>query len=315
MSHKLKKIAALTTAAAAGMYCMNRVIDYTAGLKNLLTTDDGEIYPWKNGKIFYTVSGKGSPLLLIHDLDPASSSTEWNKVLYRLEKKHTVYTMDLLGCGRSDKPGITYTNYLYVQLINDFITNIIKEPADVVVTGLSASFTVMAQAMNPDNYKKIILVNPTSISALKATPEQQNRIVKFIFEIPILGTFLYNILMHESKIHTMFENKYFYKKSLISTKLEDIYFEAAHKDKSAGKYLLASIESNFLNVDISNTIKNAEHLYILSSHERKDVITITDNFLHLNKNIEASYITNSRFLPQLEVPEKFFEVTQMFLDN
>lgn len=122
------------------------------------------MYHWKNGDIFYTVSGKGTPVVLIHELNPASSAKEWSKIVHRLEKKHTVYTIDLLGCGRSEKPGITYTNFLYVQLINNFIHDIVKEAANIVVTGISSSFVIMAQAMEPDNFKKLFwLIHLTSI--------------------------------------------------------------------------------------------------------------------------------------------------------
>lgn len=74
------------------MYIINRIVDYTARQKNLLTTEEGNIYHWKNGDIFYTVSGKGTPVILIHELNPASSAKEWSKIVHRLEKKHTVYT-------------------------------------------------------------------------------------------------------------------------------------------------------------------------------------------------------------------------------
>ena len=49
------------------------------------------------------------------------------KVIDKLAENHAVYALDLLGCGRSEKPKITYTNYLYVQLISDFIKNVIHE--------------------------------------------------------------------------------------------------------------------------------------------------------------------------------------------
>ena len=61
--------------------------------------------------------GEGTPLLLVHDLNCASSNYEWKYVVDDLSKRHTVYAIDLLGCGHSDKPKMTYTNYLYVQLL------------------------------------------------------------------------------------------------------------------------------------------------------------------------------------------------------
>lgn len=313
MGKHLKKIFFFTSAAAAGMYTLNRIVDYTAGMKDLLKTDDGETYHWKQGDIFYTKSGSGSPLLLVHDLNPASSNMEWDKIIRKLEKNYTVYAIDLLGCGRSEKPGITYTSFLYVQLINQFIQDVIGEAANIVVTGTSASFVIMAQAMAPDNFHNIILINPDSIQTLKSSPEREHKIAKQLLEIPILGTFLYNLQMHEKKIHSFFEKKYFLKKSLISSKMEDIYFESAHKGKSAGKFLLASAQGNYINVDVSNAVKNANNLFIIASRERKDSVSITEEYVRLNKNIEISYLSNSKYLPQLEVPDKLLGILCMFL--
>lgn len=64
-------------------------------------------------------------------------------------QKHTVYTIDLLGCGYSDKPNITYTAYMYTQLLNDFIVNVIARRVSVAATGQSAPLTIMAAYNNP----------------------------------------------------------------------------------------------------------------------------------------------------------------------
>ena len=110
--------------------------------------------------------GTGSPVLLIHDLNHYSSSMEWDKVIGTLSKEHTVYTIDLLGCGKSDKPAITYTCYLYVQLLTDFIRDIIGEKTDIVATGASASFVTAACQNIADQIDHIILVCPESTHAL-----------------------------------------------------------------------------------------------------------------------------------------------------
>ena len=134
----------------------------------------------------------------------------------KLEKTNTVYTIDLLGCGRSDKPNITYTNYLYVQLIDNFIKDVIKEKADVVATGSSVSFTVMACNMEKNLFKKIILINPEEMSVLNRTPDKKKNVAKFLLDLPVIGTFLYNTTVHELKINRMFREKYYYKKQPVS---------------------------------------------------------------------------------------------------
>ena len=63
---------------------------------------------------------------------PGASGYEWSKIEDELAIDHTVYTVDLLGCGRSDKSSITYTNFVYVQMISDFIKKIIGQKTDAV---------------------------------------------------------------------------------------------------------------------------------------------------------------------------------------
>ena len=53
------------------------------------------------------------------------SNYEYHNLIDVLSKKYEVYSLDLLGYGLSDKPNMTYTNYLYVELLTDFIKNII----------------------------------------------------------------------------------------------------------------------------------------------------------------------------------------------
>lgn len=123
MKAKNKIITAILLSAgtAAGTALINKYIKMTAISKNLLSVQEPHCYKWRLGNIHYTKIGNGKPLLLIHDLDSSSSGCEWDNLISQLKNQYTIYTIDLLGCGRSEKPNLTYTNFLYVQLINDFI--------------------------------------------------------------------------------------------------------------------------------------------------------------------------------------------------
>ncbi len=314
MGKKIRKLFAVTALTTAGIYCVNRVINYTATLKNLVKSDQGNFFNWKNGNIFYTVHGKGTPLLLVHDLHPASSMAEWSKVIKKLEKNYKVYCIDLLGCGQSDKPAITYTNYLYVQLLNDFVKDVIKEKTTLVATGTSGSFSIMANTMNPDSYEKVIIVNPEDTNSLLQQPDDKKNTCKYLYNCPILGTFLYNIEMHENNIAKLFREEYYYKSSLVSTKIEDIYFESAHLGHGTGRFLYASILSNYTNINITHALSKLNNIYLIESRERPNNIRIIESYTKYNKNIDASYVSNSKYLPQLEVPDKFYDVLKMFLE-
>ena len=210
MKKKISIIAILTTLVTLTMHLINRITYYIATIDNLLNNAEGNFYEWRFGKIYYKKQGTGSPLLLIHDLNAHSSGYEWKRCVGKLAENHTVYTIDLLGCGRSDKPNITYTNYLYVQMLNDFVKHVINEKTDVIATGSSSSIAVMACNTSEEMINRIIMVNPTSLSDLAKSPTKRTVFLKWLIQIPILGTLLYNILQSEKYIEEIFQTDYYY---------------------------------------------------------------------------------------------------------
>lgn len=314
MNKQIKKVVTFTALTTAGIYCANRIINHTATAKNLLGTSKANFYDWKNGDIFYTVSGSGSPILLVHDLHPASSSVEWSKIIKKLEKNHTVYCLDLLGCGRSDKPAITYTNYLYVQLLNDFVRDIIGEAAILVATGTSASFAIMSDIMNPERFKKVIVINPEDLSEMMIQPNQYQIAYKHLLECPIFGTFLYNMKMSETNISTLLRNQFF-ETIFVPTRLEGMYFEAAHLGNGSGKYLLSSIAAHYTNINVGHALPKITNLSIIGSRNKKNNAKIIDEYTKYNSGIETAFLSNSKYLPQLEVPEKFYEVLKVLIEK
>lgn len=316
MKKQIRNFLLLTTLTSISIYSINKFISISSTMKNLLKTDPGKFFDWKYGKIFYTKTGKGSPVVLIHDLNPASSAQEWDKIYMSLSKNHTVYTLDLLGCGRSDKPNLTYTNYMYVQLVTDFIKFVIGEKASIVVTGSSASFGVMSCNMNPEYFNKLVLVNPENLNSLARIPSKRKNTLKFLIDLPVFGTLIYNILFSPIAVNNKFRNDYYYRESLISSRLLDIYYESAHINKSHGKYLFSSIKSNYTNINIVHALQKVNNsIYLIYSKENEDSSATADSYCCYNPSIETIGISNSKYLPQLETPQEFLAQLELFLNT
>lgn len=316
MKKNTRRFLLLTTAAVGSIYAFNRFIAETSASKKLLTDGNGSYYNWKFGKVFYTKKGNGTPLLLIHDTDVSSSSFEWYKLIKKLEKNHTVYTIDLIGCGRSDKPALTYTNYLYVQLIVSFVHDVIGTSTDVIASQYSSTFTLMANQLDAELFDHIILINPPSIKNVQGTITTANKIMKDIMELPLIGTFVYNLTHKRSDIDTAFRQRYYKKPQLILGKLEDIYYEAAHSNNGNGKYLYASQISNYMNVHMDHVIRKLEKpVHMVASQDLKSNISTMDSYRHLNSSIEIHYLSGCKLLPQLEIPEKLLSAVNAILDK
>ena len=291
--HRLVTLGILFTVATGIIYLINRIVFASATLKDLLKSSADNYYNWRFGKIYYKKKGSGSPILLIHDLTVYSSAYEWKNLIDKLSKDHTVYVLDLLGCGRSEKPRITYTNYLYVQLISDFIKNVIHEKTDIVASGYSSSFTILACHNESSLFGKIFLVNPPELSTLNKIPGKRSKLYKFLLELPVFGTLVYNMITCQSNVQLLFTEEYLYNPFDVSAEMIDTYYEAAHKGFSNSKFLLSSIIGCYTNNSINHALREIDQSIILISGQGEEKgKAIQEAYVTINPSIETCSIEN-----------------------
>jgi pimeloyl-ACP methyl ester carboxylesterase len=311
--HKLITLGILTAFATGIIYVINHLIFASAILKDILNSKENYHYKWRFGNIYYTKHGTGRPILLIHDLTYCSSGYEWSKLVHSLEKEYTVYVMDLLGCGRSDKPRITYTNYLYVQLLSDFIINVIGERTDIIASGYSSSFAVMACKNNDQLFGKLMLINPPLISSLNKAPDKKTKFYKFILELPVFGTLIYNMIASKENVELLFTEEYYHNPFHVDPDIADAYYESAHLGGSDAKYLLSSLIGCYINNNIYPALKSIQQdIYIVASKNEKNVTDILNQYTAANPSIETTVINHCKHLPQLETPEAILEQIQKY---
>lgn len=312
--HTLIKLAAGAAISAGIIYFINRLINKKATEGHYLKSEPEDFYHWANGQVYLKKMGSGKPLLLIHDLNPMSSSKEWERCGAMLSENHTVYEIDLPGCGRSDKKKLPYVGFFYVQLLQSIFSNVIKEKADVVVSGASASLVLSALSYDRKMIDKVILVNPYALSGRGDSFTWRERIIKGLYELPLVGTLLYNIKMNRPSIDSVLSNELLYNPFNATYELVDSYYEAAHLGDSSGRYLMGAILAGYLNVNYEIAARRIENDTLIifgeSNTEKEDR---AEEYLSYKNNIQLVSIEKSAFLPQLEEPEKFTEIVQKFL--
>lgn len=306
--------AALAGTSTLTIHLINKFIYFSATLDNLLSNPSGSYYEWKFGKIYYTKLGKGKPILLVHDLNTYSSAHEWHLVKEKLVKTNTVYSIDLIGCGRSDKPNLIYTNYLYVQLISDFIKHVIGEKADIIATGESGSFAAAACQNDSSIIDQIVMINPFDIHQLNRTPSKRTKTLTKIINLPIFGTFLYNILTQRKKISEIYKTEYFYDVNLVTDNMINTYYETAHSGNASSKYLFASICGRYTTVNMKHCLKSLNNsVFIIAGSEVENIDEKLDLYKEIMPSIEIEKIDECRHLPQMEHPDKFLELLYTLL--
>ncbi|KAL3499710.1 hypothetical protein ACH5RR_038803 [Cinchona calisaya] len=113
--------------------------------EGILSLDVSEIkemcrsWLWRGHKINYLIYPVGDdktlprppPLLLVHGF--GASVAHWRRNISVLSRSYTVYAIDLLGFGASDKPtGFAYSMEAWSQLILDFLNEVIRRPTVLI---------------------------------------------------------------------------------------------------------------------------------------------------------------------------------------
>ena len=304
----------LTVGAAIGTALLNKYIKMSATAKNLLSESRPQTFKWRLGDIHYTKTGTGKPLLLIHDLEYASSSVEWENLISLLKEDYTVYAIDLLGCGRSEKPNLTYTNFLYVQLISDFIKFEIGRRTNVIATGSSSSIVTMACAYKEELFDQIMFINPESFHSCAQIPGKRAKAYKFLLDTPLIGTMLYHIASSKTSLKAAFNEDYFYNQYDIQPILIDKYYEASHLGL-APKAVYSSVCCNYTKCNISRSLEKINHsIYIIGGGAKKDINEIISEYTVCNPAIESSIIAATKHLPHLEKPAEVYNLIKMFFN-
>lgn len=273
-------------------------------------------YKWKYGDIAYTKQGTGKPILLIHDLTAGSSMFEWQYVVSGLEKNYTIYALDLLGCGESEKPDCTYTNFLFVQLIHDFIRDIIGESCDVITSGDSSAIGIMSSLYDESSIHKMIFINPQKISGVHPEIKKKEKYRNLIFQCPIIGTFFANRLNNKEHFENLFYSTYFYDSSSIN------YFADAYASNyqynNTSKAIFSSIYNHYTDADCQIALKKIQNpISIILGSEISDKENMIKDYKNdwISPSIDFYEIEKTKHLPQLENPDNLIEQLLNILKN
>lgn len=308
--------AGITALSAGAIYGINRLAFFASTMKELLNKKNKSYYSWRFGNIYYTKQGEGKPVLLIHHLDAACSDYEWQALTEKLAFDYTVYTIDLPGCGRSDKDKMVYTNYFYVQAVNDFVKHVIKTKTDIITSGNTSSIAIMACHSEPSLYGRFIFINPESLDHMIKYPKSLQKCLCYLMQLPLIGTLYYVLVNSKYRINKRFINEYFYDRQNISENMVNAFWEAAHLGGFGARYACASQIGFYTRINIVHALKKIDHsIYIIGGSEVRGMDNTIDGYRHFNPAIESIFIERTKGMPHMENPEETADICMLYLND
>ena len=111
--------------------------------------------------IRYYDTGSGPPLVRVHGL--GGDADQWAFCLPGLGRSNRVVALDLLGFGRSDKPGIDYRIAGFVEVLDRFLSALDIPRASLLGHSLGGWIVASFALQYPDRVNKLILNDAAGI--------------------------------------------------------------------------------------------------------------------------------------------------------
>jgi len=209
-------------------------------------------YAWRHGEIAFQQLGSGPALLLLHSFGPGHDSREWRKAAEILSASYRVYALDFLGWGRSQKPKITYDGELFIQLIQDFLQDVVAEPAVIAAAGLTAAYSLQLAVDQPEAIRALALVCPLGLDLHGEEPDFKDALIHRFLRLPVLGTAALNIFTSRTGIGSHLRNEVYAAPERVDATLVEHHYRASHEP--GGHAALAAYFAGYLNHSVEEVL-------------------------------------------------------------
>ena len=305
MNKTLKTLLWTGAGAATVALANNAVFSRAKALGNTLG-GEGRFWPGPYGDVFYARQGKGRPVVLLHGIYAGGSGYEWRKNFDALSEHYNVYAPDWLGFGLSDKPRIRYTDAQYIEQLNQFLREVVKEPCALVASSLASAYAIQAAHDQPSLVQSLVLVCPTGFRHLADPPDAQSEVIYALTHAPLLGTTIHNALSSLPFLRHYLMNETYFDPSHVDDALLDYYSTATHQ--YGAQNAPPSFFSGHLNhgvADVFPTLTQKTLRIVWGREARMTPLSDAEAFLAANARAELTVFDKSGLLPHDEQAQAF----------
>ncbi|MBA2394576.1 MAG: alpha/beta fold hydrolase [Ktedonobacteraceae bacterium] len=259
-----------------------------------LLPGSAHIYKWTHGHVFYKVHGNvdAPPLLLLHAPGIGASAHEMFPMMENLSHHYRVYAPDLLGFGLSDAPDVDYTADIFVALCQDFLRDVVQQPATLFARGLSCNYALAVAARSPELCTHLVLLSPpTSPGRSLSDP-----LSHMISHSTLLSTLVYALLTPYAILSQII--RLHIKERTVSSEEVKYAFASAHQ--LGAQYAALAFVSGKLNLDVRLDAPTQPKLLLW--HSAPHINFVTQHTMNL-PHVQAIFLNDVRYHIHGSVPQ------------
>jgi len=185
------------------------------------------------------------PILLLHGF--GASVGHWRHNYAGLGRNHTIYALDLVGFGGSEKPATTYGTGVWVDQVFDFWRTFIGKPMIIIGNSLGSLVGLMAAHKHPQICKGLVTINLPDLSELEAMVPPPIRPLKRSLEAlvgSLLAKPLFYVIRRPQIIKYVLANLAYSDRTNVDQELVEIIARPAREYHAATAFYYLNLSMN-----------------------------------------------------------------------
>lgn len=133
---------------------------------------------YKNTKISYSDTGKGTAVVLLHGF--LENQKMWMNLIPEISIKHRIITIDLLGHGETECMGYVHSMEENAEIVRAVLSELRIRKAILVGHSMGGYVALAFAEMYPKNVKGLVLMNSTSRADSEERKKNRDRAIKAV---------------------------------------------------------------------------------------------------------------------------------------
>ncbi len=298
-----------------GLAALNRRLERSGGKLASVLEGETRYYRWRGHDLAYTVAGEGPPLLMVHGVYAGASSFEFRENFVELSKSFRVYTLDLLGCGLSERPKRRYRPEDVAAQVEDFAREEIQAPAHLVASSLSAALAMPALVRSPRLFERVVLICPTGYKSLERPSGRLGDAIQALFATPVLGDSLYHAIVSRRGLRYFLGDMSYHDPDFVTEALIESYYKITHQP--GAKYFPAAFVAGKFNLSVADYWPRVPHKTLICWGQEAKTTPVNElgGFTSRNPRSTPRVFRDAALLPHDERAETFNQEATEFLLN